>query len=179
LCHCGIFFRHITTHHIISHHTTPHYITAYYTTLHHTSDYITSYHTTHHTPHHTPHYITSYHITPQYITSYHTTHHTPHHIATTHHITSHHTTPHHITSHTLIDENVQIVFFQLGLFIQMSFLSHFPCSFLFYVLNLNLLLLGALNLREIGWGGMDWIDLAQDMDHLRALVKTVMNLRVP
>jgi hypothetical protein len=34
-------------------------------------------------------------------------------------------------------------------------------------------------LREIGWGGMDWIDLAQDRDKWRALVDTVMNLRVP
>jgi hypothetical protein len=34
-------------------------------------------------------------------------------------------------------------------------------------------------LREIGWGGMDWIDLAQDWDQRRALVNTVMNLRVP
>jgi hypothetical protein len=34
-------------------------------------------------------------------------------------------------------------------------------------------------LREIGWGGMDWIDLAQDRDQWRALVNTVMNLRVP
>jgi hypothetical protein len=32
--------------------------------------------------------------------------------------------------------------------------------------------------REIGWGGMDWIDLAQDRDQCRALVYTVMNLRV-
>jgi hypothetical protein len=32
--------------------------------------------------------------------------------------------------------------------------------------------------REIGWGGMDWIDLAQDRDQWRALVNTVMNLRV-
>jgi hypothetical protein len=35
------------------------------------------------------------------------------------------------------------------------------------------------NLREIGWGGMDWIDLAQDRDQWRALVNTLMNLRVP
>jgi hypothetical protein len=34
-------------------------------------------------------------------------------------------------------------------------------------------------LREIGWGGMDWIDLAQDRDEWRALVNTVMKLRVP
>jgi hypothetical protein len=33
--------------------------------------------------------------------------------------------------------------------------------------------------REIGWGGMDWIDLAQDRGQWRALVKTVMNLRIP
>jgi hypothetical protein len=33
-------------------------------------------------------------------------------------------------------------------------------------------------LREIGWDGMDWIDLAQDRDQWRVLVNTVMNLRV-
>jgi hypothetical protein len=33
--------------------------------------------------------------------------------------------------------------------------------------------------REIEWGGMDWIYLAQDKDQWRALVNTVMNLRVP
>jgi hypothetical protein len=36
-----------------------------------------------------------------------------------------------------------------------------------------------IDLREIGWGGMDWIDLAQDRGQWRALVNTVMNLRVP
>jgi hypothetical protein len=35
------------------------------------------------------------------------------------------------------------------------------------------------DLREIGRDGMDWIDLAQDRDQWRALVNTVMNLRVP
>jgi hypothetical protein len=34
-------------------------------------------------------------------------------------------------------------------------------------------------LREIGWDGMDWIELAQDRDQWRALVNTEMNLRVP
>jgi hypothetical protein len=33
--------------------------------------------------------------------------------------------------------------------------------------------------REVGWDGMDLIDLAQDRDQWRALVNTVMNLRVP
>jgi hypothetical protein len=33
--------------------------------------------------------------------------------------------------------------------------------------------------REIGWNGMDWIDLAQDREKWKALVNTVMNLRVP
>jgi hypothetical protein len=34
-------------------------------------------------------------------------------------------------------------------------------------------------LRDIGWDGMDWIDLAQDSDQWRALLNTVMYLRVP
>jgi hypothetical protein len=36
-----------------------------------------------------------------------------------------------------------------------------------------------MDLREIGWEGVDWVDLAQDREHWRALVNTVMNLRVP
>jgi hypothetical protein len=36
-----------------------------------------------------------------------------------------------------------------------------------------------MGLREIGWDGMHWINLAQDRDQLRALLKTVINLRVP
>jgi hypothetical protein len=35
-----------------------------------------------------------------------------------------------------------------------------------------------MDLREIGWDGMDWIDLAQDRHRWRALVKKVMNLQV-
>jgi hypothetical protein len=36
-----------------------------------------------------------------------------------------------------------------------------------------------LDLREMGWGVMDWIDVAQDRDEWRALVNTVMNLWIP
>ena len=37
-----------------------------------------------------------------------------------------------------------------------------------------------MDLREVGWGGgIDWINLGQDRDRWRALVYTVMNLRVP
>jgi hypothetical protein len=36
-----------------------------------------------------------------------------------------------------------------------------------------------MDLREIGFGDEDWIDLAQDRDRWRALVNTVMNLRAP
>jgi hypothetical protein len=36
-----------------------------------------------------------------------------------------------------------------------------------------------IDLRERGWDGVDWIDLAQDRDQWRALVNTVTNLRVP
>jgi hypothetical protein len=35
-----------------------------------------------------------------------------------------------------------------------------------------------MDLREIGWGSVDWIQLAQDVDRWRALVNTVMNFRV-
>jgi hypothetical protein len=35
-----------------------------------------------------------------------------------------------------------------------------------------------MDLREIGWGGMDWIDLAQNRDQWRALVNTVMNFQI-
>jgi hypothetical protein len=36
-----------------------------------------------------------------------------------------------------------------------------------------------MDLVEVGWGDMDWIGLAQDMDRWRGLVKSVMNLGVP
>jgi hypothetical protein len=36
-----------------------------------------------------------------------------------------------------------------------------------------------MDLKEIGWGDMDWISLSQDRDQWMALVNSVMNLRVP
>jgi hypothetical protein len=36
-----------------------------------------------------------------------------------------------------------------------------------------------MDIRDIGWGVMVWIDLARDWDQRRALVNTVMNFRVP
>jgi hypothetical protein len=36
-----------------------------------------------------------------------------------------------------------------------------------------------MDLRDAGWVGMNWIELAEDRDRWRALVNAVMNLRVP
>jgi hypothetical protein len=36
-----------------------------------------------------------------------------------------------------------------------------------------------MDLREIEWDGVDWMDMDQDRDQWRALVNTVLNLRVP
>jgi hypothetical protein len=35
-----------------------------------------------------------------------------------------------------------------------------------------------MDLREIGWDVVDWMDMAQDRDQWKALVNTVLNLRV-
>jgi hypothetical protein len=36
-----------------------------------------------------------------------------------------------------------------------------------------------MDLVEVGWGGVDWIGLAQDRNRWRALVNLVLNLQVP
>jgi hypothetical protein len=36
-----------------------------------------------------------------------------------------------------------------------------------------------MDIGELGWDGMDWIELAQDRDQWRAFANTVMKLRVP
>jgi hypothetical protein len=36
-----------------------------------------------------------------------------------------------------------------------------------------------MDLREVGWESMDWIDVAQDRDKWGILVNAVMNLRIP
>jgi hypothetical protein len=36
-----------------------------------------------------------------------------------------------------------------------------------------------MDLREIGWDDVDWIDKAHDRDRWRALVNILMNLRIP
>jgi hypothetical protein len=36
-----------------------------------------------------------------------------------------------------------------------------------------------MDLREVGWGDVDWIDLAQDRNRWRAVVNSVLNLQVP
>jgi hypothetical protein len=36
-----------------------------------------------------------------------------------------------------------------------------------------------MDLGEVGWGGVDWIGLAKDRNRWRALVNSVLNLRVP
>jgi hypothetical protein len=36
-----------------------------------------------------------------------------------------------------------------------------------------------MDLREIGWDVVDWIDMAEDRDQWRALVNTILKLRVP
>jgi hypothetical protein len=71
----------------------------------------------------------------------------------------------------------------------MELYLHSPACF--HVVVINLLIIGTtdqerrwvdnikMDLREIGWYGVDWIDRAQDRVQWRALVNMVLNLRVP
>jgi hypothetical protein len=36
-----------------------------------------------------------------------------------------------------------------------------------------------MDLREVGWDGVDWIDMAQGVDQWRALMSTILDIRVP
>jgi hypothetical protein len=62
-------------------------------------------------------------------------------------------------------------FLVLGL-LQAEYQPHFSC---FQIWNSYI----TVHLREIGWDGMDWIDLSQGRDQWRDLVNTVMSFRVP
>jgi hypothetical protein len=62
--------------------------------------------------------------------------------------------------------------------VNLGFLDRF-FSFIKIVAEVRWVVNIKINLRETGWDGMNWIDLAQDRDQWRALVNTVMNLRVP
>ena len=36
-----------------------------------------------------------------------------------------------------------------------------------------------MGFKEMGWEGMDWLNVSQNMDHCQAVVNTVMNLHIP
>jgi hypothetical protein len=56
-------------------------------------------------------------------------------------------------------------------------IDHIKCPYAFSVIRRTENI--KIDLREIIWDDMDWVDLAQDRDQLRTLVNTFMNLRVP
>jgi hypothetical protein len=48
-----------------------------------------------------------------------------------------------------------------------------------FLVNLSGRVILKMDLKDMGWGGMDWIALTQDKDRWRALVNAGMNLRIP
>jgi hypothetical protein len=60
-----------------------------------------------------------------------------------------------------------------------AMIAWFTFYYIYIYIYIYLFIYIQMDLLEIGWGGVDWIDLAQDRDKWRALVNVVMNLRAP